>query len=146
MRIKEPGAVHSALHSLGLELSEDFEILSDGEREEMLSRLAREGISLGDRSKVRHDFDDLQAGEGRASTEPSTKTKEEDRERNTHPNGRPLGAVPRRAQDATCKDPKESGGGVSSDSIALMATAGLGILSFAVHAWVSSNEQKSRPT
>jgi hypothetical protein len=82
MRIKEPGAVRSVLHSLGLELGEDFEILSDGEREEMLSGLAEQGISLGDRSKVRHDFDDLQAGEGHAS-----ETKEEDRERNTHPKG-----------------------------------------------------------
>jgi hypothetical protein len=72
MRIREPGAVRSAMHSLGLELGGDFEILSDGEREEMMSGLAGEGISLGDRSKVRHDFDDLQAGEGRAST----KTKE----------------------------------------------------------------------
>ena len=138
MRIKEPGAVRSALHSLGLELSEDFEILSDGEREEMLSGLAGEGISLGDRSKVRHDFDDLQAGEGRAST----KTKEGlkvDRERNTYSKGGALGAAPRRVQDATCT---ESGGGVSSDSIALMATAALGILSFIVQARVSSNEHK----
>ena len=130
MRIKEPGAVRSALHSLGLALSEDFEILSDGEREEMLSGLAGEGISLGDRSKVRHDFDDLQRHDSRAST----KTEEglgADRERNTHPNGGALGAAPRRVQDATCQ---ESGGGVSSDSIALMATAALGILSFVVQA------------
>ena len=130
MWIKEPGAVHSALHSLGLELSEDFEILSDGEREEMLSGLAGEGISLGDRSKVRHDFDELQRRDSRASAK-TEEGLEADPEHNTHANGGALGAAPRRVQDATCK---ESGGGVSSDSIALMATVALGILSFAVQA------------
>jgi hypothetical protein len=128
MRIKESNAVHSTLHSLGLELGEDFAILSNGEREEMLSGLDKQGISLGDRSKVRHHFDTLhathsitaEAAQGRAF-------KRAERVANG----------PRRAQDS-------GGGGMSSDSIALMATAALGILSFAVQARVSSNATKKQ--
>jgi hypothetical protein len=60
MRVKEPAAVLTAMQSLGLEHDEDFVILNDGERKEMMSGLGAQGISLGDRSKARHHFGALQ--------------------------------------------------------------------------------------
>ena len=61
MRVKEPEAVLTAMHSLGLEHDDDFAILNEGERKEMMSGLGAQGISLGDRSKARHHFGALQA-------------------------------------------------------------------------------------
>jgi hypothetical protein len=133
MRIKQPEAVSAALHSLGLELGEDFAILSDGEREEMLSGLAEHGISLGDRAKARYHFGTLMGDQSGAHK----KCRQECEADASHSSGRTIGNGPRRAQD-------NGGGGVSSDSIALMATAALGIISFIVQARVSSNEQKQR--
>ena len=56
MRVKEPEAVLTAMHSLGLEHDDDFAILNEGEREEMMSGLGAQRISLGDRSKARQHF------------------------------------------------------------------------------------------
>jgi hypothetical protein len=145
MRIKEPNVVLTTLHSLGLELGEDFVILNDGEREEMLSGLGSQGISLGDRSKVRHRFGTLHApcnGTTDAMlgyTSSFTREFHADLEdADAHSNRQTISTSPaRRAQDS-------GGGGVSSDSIALMATAALGILSFIVQARVSSNATKKQ--
>jgi hypothetical protein len=143
MQIKNPSVVLTTLHSLGLELGEDFAILSDGERDEMLSGLGSQGISLGDRSKVRHRFEILHAPCSVTTDEVPGYTSSFMRESHadledagTHSNGRTIPCTSsRRAQDS-------GGAGVSSDSIALMATAALGILSFVVQARVSSHEQK----
>ena len=56
MRVKDPAAVLGALRSLGLVSDEDFGILNDAERGQMMDGLESGGISLGDRSKVRHRF------------------------------------------------------------------------------------------
>jgi hypothetical protein len=148
MHVKEPTAVLTTLHSLGLELDVDFAILSEDEREEMVSGLRAQGISLGDRSKVRHDFGTLQTPMPVLVTtnamhgDPTftlagpfyEETKLDD---GTHSKivSRTVANGLRRTQDSQ---------GVSSDSIALMATAVLGILSFAVQARVSANEQKKQ--
>ena len=56
MRVKDPAAVLGALRSLGLVSDEDFRILNEAERGKMMDGLESGGISLGDRSKVRHRF------------------------------------------------------------------------------------------
>ena len=56
IRVKEPTAVLTAMHVLGLEHGDDFAILNDNMRKEMISGLGAQGISLGDRSKARHHF------------------------------------------------------------------------------------------
>jgi hypothetical protein len=61
MRVKDPVAVLGALRSLGLASDEDFGILNDAERGQMMDGLESDGISLGDRSKVRHHFHALVA-------------------------------------------------------------------------------------
>jgi hypothetical protein len=67
MRIKGPTAVPTAMHVLGLEHDDDFAILNDGEREEMMSGLGVQGISLGGQSKARQHFGALvQPGRRRA--------------------------------------------------------------------------------
>jgi hypothetical protein len=96
-------------------------ILGDGEREEMMPGLDTEGVSLGDRSKVRHLVGALRARisaltdavqryafTGHFHTAPD--------ECGAHSNGRRTSTDSRRAQDS-------DGGGVSSHAIALMATA-----------------------
>jgi hypothetical protein len=148
MRVKEPTAVLTTLHLLGLELEADFAILNSGERDEMMSGLRAQGMSLGDRSKVRHHFGALQAASApvlfsakpnevhgdRASTQAGG-SHEEPQDDGTQPSIQRVATGPRRTQDTQ---------GVSSDSIALMATATLGILSFAVQARVSANERRQQ--
>jgi hypothetical protein len=56
MRIKDPAAVLGALRSLALDSDEDVGILSNAERGQMMDGLESGGVSLGDRSKVRHHF------------------------------------------------------------------------------------------
>jgi hypothetical protein len=63
MRIKEPTDVLTAMQLLDLEHDEDFAILKNGEREEMIFGLGAQGIFLGDRSKARHYFGALQQGD-----------------------------------------------------------------------------------
>jgi hypothetical protein len=112
MRVKEPTAVLTALHLFGLEHARDFAILDSSEREEMMSGLGAQGISLGDRSKARYHFGALEGVHGFVDA---------DNAGCTHP---------RRTQGS-------SGGGLSADSIALIATAALGIFSFLVQVYSS---------
>jgi hypothetical protein len=116
MRVKDPTAVLAAMQLLGLEHDEDFVILNDDEREEMMFGLGAQGISLGDRSKARYHFGILEGGHAFGDAG------------DTHSHSRPIISTHRRTQ--------ESGGGrISSDSIALMATATLGTLSFLVQVY-----------
>jgi hypothetical protein len=54
MWVKDPTVVLGALRSLGLVSDEDFGILNDAERGQMMDGLEAGGIALGDRSNVRH--------------------------------------------------------------------------------------------
>jgi hypothetical protein len=134
-----------------LELDVDFAILNPAERDEMMSGLGIQEISLGDRSKVRHHFDTLHGLQASvpflvtakpnsvhsdgASRAAQVFIHEEPLDDDSRPSIQRVTTSPRRTQDTQ---------GVSSDSIALMATATLGILSFAVQARVSANERKQQ--
>jgi hypothetical protein len=143
MQIKDPTAVLASLQSLGLEFDTDFSILSDGERDEMMTMLGASGVSLGDRSKVRHHFGALlQDDDTRISGYPTLHEG-----MRAAQDGAPLTAsnLPLIGQpEAPPRRQLQSSGGISSDSLALMATAALGILSFIVQARASANEQKKQ--
>ena len=126
MRVKEPEAVLTAMHSLGLEHDDDFAILNEGEREEMMSGLGAQGISLGDRSKARHHFGALQgdlpglAGAGDA-----------------HPWDRTtVYSAPRRMQDS-------GGGGTNFDTIAIALSVLVGAIGYMVQAWSTRRAERS---
>ena len=142
MQIKDNTVVLASLQSLGLEFDTDFSILSDGERDEMMTMLGASGVSLGDRSKVRHHFGALlQDDDARISGCPTL----HEGMRAAH--GAPLTAsnLPLIGQsEAPPRRQLQNSGGISSDSLALMATAALGILSFIVQARASANEQKKQ--
>ena len=88
----------------------DLRAFDSQERAEMSELMKAEGLALSDRSKLRRMIDHKPMGALRKE--------------NTHTS----------PDLATVRQLQESGSGLSSDSIALMATAALGITSFIVQA------------
>jgi hypothetical protein len=134
MHVKESAAVCSTMQSLGLELDEDFVILNDAEQELMMAGLEAAGISLGDRSKVRHRFgallQDLQrvqisSPEAASLRQPELKMSPDQR----------LPLQYRQLQ-------QQSGGSLAS--ITLAVTALLGIASYLVQAKISRDAERSQ--
>ena len=137
-------------HEIGSSLA-DLASLDAAEQAELHASLTKAGVPLGTRSRLRRaagsagrlglagpKVDDArlhllltgkQLPQHAAAMDPPTPRHTRD-----CPEEAKLDAPPRRLQD----------GGVSSDSIALMATAALGILSFIVQARVAASEAKDR--
>lgn len=128
MRVKEPAAVLTAMHLLGLEHDKDFAILDDGERKEMLSGLGAQGISLGDRSKARHHFGTLQQGDLSDFADVA----------DAHPprNRTTVYSAPRRMQDS-------GGGGTNFDTIAIALSVLIGAVGYMVQAWSTRRAERS---
>jgi hypothetical protein len=100
----------------------DLRAFDGRERAEMSELMKAEGLALGDRSKLRRMIDQPTLPAAAQSQQPSgafVDSKENAHASPDQPNVRWL---------------QESGSGLSSDSIALMATAALGIMSFVVQA------------
>jgi len=136
-RVASPESIADALTALELDAGDgewlsDLRALQAEEWVEMMVGLVASGVSLGARAKLRRMVNEPLAplfdGADAPEVWPRTSSWQE---------GRPEAAMkqwtagPRRLQDS----------GISADSIALMATATLGILSFIVQARVSANEQ-----
>jgi hypothetical protein len=127
MRVKEPAAVLAAMQSLGLEDDEDFAILNDAEREEMMSGLGAQGISLGDRSKARHHFSALVGGDLPDFADAGDE----------HPHDRTtVYSAPRRMQDS-------GGGGTNFDTIAIALSVLVGAAGYMVQAWSTRRAERS---
>ena len=136
-RVASPESIADALTALELDAGDgewlsDLRALQAEEWAEMMVGLVASGVSLGARAKLRRMVNEPLAplfdGADAPEVWPRTSSWQE---------GRPEAAMKqwtagsRRLQDS----------GISADSIALMATATLGILSFIVQARVSANEQ-----
>jgi hypothetical protein len=133
--LEDRAAMANSLQSLGLSSLLEVQLLHAEEAQEMWWSLRERSISLGDRAKLR------QAARGqseqrvhserlREEISPSTEPMVNDSK--AGPGVAPIGMTSqRRLQE-----------GVSSDSIALMVTAALGILSFVVQGRVAAGQAK----
>jgi hypothetical protein len=119
--------VVTALHLLGLEHDEDFAILNENEREEMMSGLGAQGISLGDRSKARHHFRALQ-GALPAFLDAGHTAHD--------PHNRIIVSASRRIQDS-------GEGGTNVETIAIALSVLVGAIGYMVQAW--STRRADRP-
>ena len=140
--LDDPRALSGLLGGLGLHMMQDMILLNGPEQLELAESLRAGGVTLGSRSKLR-----LLADRGAEETSESAYA------------GMLAGTAlsPRRVQGVPAASPRSNDvvlsgmtsqrrlqEGVSSDSIALMATAALGILSFVVQGRVSASEAKHR--
>jgi hypothetical protein len=129
--LEDSAAMAGALQTQGLSSLLEVQLLHVEEAQEMWSSLRETGISLGDRAKLRRA--------ARGQSDQRVHNTAESMNTYTHPQAdssvTPIGMTspPRRLQE-----------GVSSDSIALMATAALGILSFIIQGRVAAREAKNR--
>jgi hypothetical protein len=133
MRVKEPTAVLTAMHVLGLEHDDDFAILNDGEREEMISGLGAQGISLGDRSKARQYFGALQ---GRTTGEHAFADNNIADAGDIRPHDREFFRAPRRMQDS-------GGEGTNFDTLAIALSVLVGAAGSMVQAWSTRRAERS---
>jgi hypothetical protein len=134
-RIANPEPITDALTALELDSGDgewlsDLRALQDEEWAEMMVGLVASGVSLGARAKLRRIVNEPLAAFDGADAPVWQRTSSWQQHRQEDAT-KQLAAGPRRLQDS----------GISTDSIALMATATLGILSFIVQGRVSANEQ-----
>jgi hypothetical protein len=119
-RLEAPEQAHDALRKQGLSTALEVQWLDSDERREMMSALKTEwAINLGDRAKIRR------LGGPKISTQYLANEAEA------------LGFPMRRVQEAVAASSSQETDSVSMDTVALLSTAALGLLSFIVQARVA---------
>jgi hypothetical protein len=136
--VKNPANLRQALQGLELDTVADLRGLDDAERAEMMEWLRGADVALGARSKLRWMIGLEQTTQSskridQAAERPEPIVQHEKQEENGRAWLRNL-PRPRRLQGHE---------GLSSDSMALMATATLGILSFMVQARVAARAREA---